>query len=93
MEPTPNTLSENTGAQSVKLLNKNLAGGDGSVCPGDAAALERARRGFIAIHDLENYCDLIVERVDPLVASRATARSLFLEPLRHSANPYERPSA
>jgi hypothetical protein len=26
MEPTPNTLSENTGVQPVKLLNRNLVG-------------------------------------------------------------------
>jgi starvation-inducible DNA-binding protein len=66
MEPTPNTLSENTGARSVKLLNKNLAGMMDLYALSTQPHWNVRRRGLIAIHDLENYRDLIVARVDPL---------------------------
>ena len=94
MEPTPYTLSENTGAQPVKLLNKNLVGVMDLYALATQPHWNVRRRGLIAIHELENYRDLIVGRVDPLSGVVAQLhRSLVLEPLRHSANPYERPSA
>jgi hypothetical protein len=66
MEPAPYTLSENTGVQPVKPLNKNLAGIMDLYALATQLHWNVRRRGLIAIHDLENHCDLVVGRVDPL---------------------------
>jgi DNA-binding ferritin-like protein len=78
MEPTPNTLSENTGARSVKLLNKNLAGMMDLNALATQPHWDVRRRGLIAIHDLENYRDLVVGRVDPLSGVVAQLRRFGL---------------
>lgn len=74
MQPTRNTLSENIRAQSIELLNKNLAAAIDLHAQMKQAHWNVRGPGFIAIHELfdkvsvevENYSDLIAERAGAL---------------------------
>ncbi len=74
MQTTHNTLSENTRAQSIELLNKHLAAGIDLHAQLKQAHWNVRGPGFIAIHELfdtvadevDGYADLIAERAGGL---------------------------
>jgi starvation-inducible DNA-binding protein len=93
MHQTRNTLSENIRAQSGELLNKHLAAAIDLHGQAKQAHWNVRGMGFIAIHELfdrvsvavENYSDLIAERVGALGGTargtvQAAAERSFLVP-------------
>jgi len=71
MQRTHNTLSENSRAQSVELLNKHLAAAIDLHAQVKQAHWNVRGPGFIAIHELFDKVSAEVEKYSDLIAERA----------------------